>query len=164
MQMGGINKPGAEKMFLISTTHGGETNAIAAALATLEVFQLNNVVTHNHNIGKLLSEQVRKLITEHSLLDYIEIVATDWMIGFSFLNSRREPCQGMRTLVMQEMISRGVLFQGSFIPCYSHSTSDVDYFIEAFNQTLAVYKNALEDGYEKFLVGMPAKPVFRKYI
>jgi spore coat polysaccharide biosynthesis protein SpsF len=65
---------------------------------------------------------------------------------------------------MQEMIRRGVLFQGAFVPCFSHTQEDVDYFVEAFDQALAVYKEALERGYEALLVGEPAKPVFRKYL
>ena len=44
MELGGINRPGEEKVFLISTTHGGETHAMAACLATIEEFQKKNVV------------------------------------------------------------------------------------------------------------------------
>ena len=64
---------------------------------------------------------------------------------------------------MQEMIKRGVLFQGAFVPCFSHTKEDVAYFVEAFSQSLNVYKNAITEGYEKYLIGKPAKPVFRKH-
>ena len=70
----------------------------------------------------------------------------------------------MRTLFMQEMIKRGVLFQGSFMPCFSHNEKDVAFFADAFASSIAVYKNALKEGYVKYLVGEPVKPVFRKYI
>ena len=70
----------------------------------------------------------------------------------------------MKTLAMQEMIGRGVLFQGVFIPCFEHTVSDIDFFAECFEQTLTVYKSALDEGYEKFLVGAPIKPVFRKIL
>jgi spore coat polysaccharide biosynthesis protein SpsF len=71
---------------------------------------------------------------------------------------------GYRTLFMQEMISRGVLFQGLFVPSFSHSEEDIYYFITAFDQTCLIYKKALEEGFEKFLIGEPAKAVFRKYL
>jgi hypothetical protein len=66
--------------------------------------------------------------------------------------------------MLQEMIKRGVLFQGVFIPCFSHQKQEVDFFMEALDESLGVYSKALEAGYEKFLVGEPAKPVFRKYL
>ena len=65
--------------------------------------------------------------------------------------------------MMQEMIKRGVLFQGYFLPCFSHCESDVDLFLSAFAASLDVLKKALDQGVGHFLVGEPIKPVFRKY-
>lgn len=39
MELGGIRNEGKEKLFLISTTHGGETSSIAAAIATMDEFK-----------------------------------------------------------------------------------------------------------------------------
>jgi hypothetical protein len=65
---------------------------------------------------------------------------------------------------MQEMIKRGVLFQGLFIISYSHSEDDLFYFCKAFDEILVVYKKAVIDGYESYLTGQPTKPVFRKHL
>jgi hypothetical protein len=62
------------------------------------------------------------------------------------------------------MIKRGVLFQGVFVPCFSHQKNDLEYFMEALTESLDVYEKALEKGFEKFLVGEPTKPVFRKIL
>jgi hypothetical protein len=35
--------------------------------------------------------------------------------------------------------------------------------LEAFNDSVVVFKQALELGYQKFLIGSEIKPVFRKY-
>jgi glutamate-1-semialdehyde aminotransferase len=164
MELGGIRNEGAEKVFLISTTHGGETTAIAAGLATIEEFQNNKVIEHNHNIGSLLFEKCFDVISAVNLGDYIQISPCNWMLGFVFRNDNKEICQGMRTLMMQEMIARGVLFQGAFVPCFSHSKEDVAYFADALNDCLDIYKKALDNGYEKYLIGSPAKPVFRKIL
>jgi spore coat polysaccharide biosynthesis protein SpsF len=64
--------------------------------------------------------------------------------------------------MLQEMIKRGVLFQGIFAPCFSHTEDDVQHFTTCFGESLEVYKCAIEQGYEKYLVGEPARPVFRK--
>lgn len=162
MDLGGITREGEEKVFLISTTHGGETHGLAAAIATIDVFQKNDVIGHNHSIGKKLIELCQQLVTDHNLNDYIEVVPAVWMPFFVFKDVSKIANQGFRTLFMQEMIARGILFQGAFMPCFSHTENDVYYFAKAFGESLQVYKQALENGYEKYLTGSPAKAVFRK--
>jgi glutamate-1-semialdehyde aminotransferase/spore coat polysaccharide biosynthesis protein SpsF (cytidylyltransferase family) len=164
MELGGIRSTGKEKVFLISTTHGGETHALAAGLATIDEYIKKDVISHLHKIGDSLVQKCKEVIAKHDLASYVEVVPCNWMPVFMFKNMKKEICPGMRTFAMQEMIRRGVLFQGAFVPCFSHTQEDVDYFVEAFAQTLAVYKEALERGYEALLVGEPAKPVFRKYL
>jgi glutamate-1-semialdehyde aminotransferase len=164
MELGGIRNKGAEKVFLISTTHGGETHAMAAALAVIEEFELNNVISHNHEIGNHLNRLSGQVISANGLNDFIELAPSDWMPVFLFRNREKEISAGHRTLALQEMIKRGVLFQGAFVPCFSHSKADIEYFADAFNETAMIYKRSLEEGFEKFLIGEPAKPVFRKHL
>ena len=164
MELGGIRNEGKEKVFLISTTHGGETTAIAAGLATIDVFEKQNVIGHNHEIGQRMIEVCNKVILENRLSESVNLSAKDWMQAFIFRDNKGIISQGYRTLMMQEMIKRGILFQGAFIPCFSHTQSDVDYFADALNDSLQIYKKALAEGFEKYLIGSPAKAVFRKVL
>ncbi|TAL58462.1 MAG: glutamate-1-semialdehyde 2,1-aminomutase, partial [Bacteroidetes bacterium] len=120
MESGGIKNVGKEKVFLISTTHGGETHAIAAGLATIEIFQTQNVIQHNHVMGGHLFNAAQSMISSKGLSDFIEVIGANWLVAFVFKDKIKEVCNGMRTLALQEMIKRGVLFQGIFIPCFSH--------------------------------------------
>lgn len=164
MELGGIDRVGEEKVFLISTTHGGETHAMAACMATMNEFKTKNVIEHNHRIGDYLIQRSNKLLLEKGLKDFINISESNWMVAFGFKDKNGQVDNGLRTLMLQEMIKRGVLFQGVLVPCFSHTTTDVDFFIEAMNESLDVYTNALESGYSKFLIGEPTKPVFRKFL
>lgn len=164
MELGGINRPGKEKVFLISTTHGGETHAMAACMATIDEFKKKNVIKHNHTIGDLLIQKAKKIIEEKKLSSFISVSTTSWMAAFGFQNKDNQVCSGMRTLMLQEMIKRGILFQGVFVPCFSHSVSDVDFFIEALSESLDIYSMALEKGFQHYLKGEPVKPVFRKIL
>lgn len=164
MELGGIRRTGEEKVFLTSTTHGGETHAIVAGLATIEEFEKNDVIGHNQAIGDLFIKLNNEVIAEQGLQDYVEVVPANWFTLFNFKDKSGQPNAGLRTLAQQEMIKRGVLFQGAFVPCFSHTELDVQYFAEAMRQSLEVYKMGLEEGYEKYLVGEPAKPVFRKFL
>ena len=164
MELGGIRNEGQEKVFLISTTHGGETTAIAAGLATIEIFEKQNVIAHNHEIGRSMIETCNKAILENGLSENINLSGKNWMQAFIFKDKHGTVSQGYRTLMMQEMIKRGILFQGAFIPCFSHTENDVNYFANALYDSLQIYKKALDEGFEKYLVGKPAKAVFRKVL
>lgn len=164
MDLGGIKNKGDEKVFLISTTHGGETHAMAAAIATLNEFKKYNIVDHINTYGEKIIEICQHLIDKNGLSQYIQVISSTWMPAFGFKNTKGEACSGLRTLVMQEMIKRGVMFQGVFIICYSHTEDDLFYFCKAFGEVMEIYKLALQEGYEKYLVGDKAEAVFRKIL
>lgn len=164
MELGSIDKPGKEKLFLISTTHGGETHGIAAGLATIDFYLKNNVVEKNLTAGQKIIRETRKILQEKNLQDHIQVSDTAWMVAYVFKDKGGVVSSGYRTLFLQEMIKNNVLFQGIFVPCYMHNEEELNYFINAFASACDVYVKALAEGYEKYLVGEPAKPVFRKVI
>ena len=163
MDLGGIKNQGKEKVFLISTTHGGETHAIRAGIKTIEEFKDKNVIKHNHKIGNLIIDKTQEIINRIQLEDFIEITPCPWMIVFSFKNNNQDICNGYRTYFLQEMINENILFQGIFVPCLSHSDKEVTFFINAFEKVVRKYKAILDSGYKDFLSGEPTKAVFRKY-
>ena len=73
MELGGIRDKGSKKVFLVSTTHGGETSAIGAALATMSVFEDNNVIEHNQSIGDYFIKGVNNLLSSNGVKDYFEL-------------------------------------------------------------------------------------------
>lgn len=164
MELGGIRNEGAEKVFLISTTHGGETHAMAAAIETIRVFETEDVVAKNLQKGNELIALCQQLVTKHQLNDFVQLIPCPWMIGFAFFDAEKVASTEFRTLFLQEMIARGVLFQGIFVPCYSHTEDDLYYFAKAFDASLEVYKKALTEGTNGLLIGKPIKGVFRKYL
>ena len=95
---------------------------------------------------------------------YIKVHYSDWRIYIEFLDNRKEISNIFKTLFMQEMIKNGVLFQSLFLPCYSHTFSDIKKISLAFKRSCQVYKLALERGINQFLHGKPIKNVFRKYV
>jgi glutamate-1-semialdehyde 2,1-aminomutase len=164
MELGGIRNAGTEKLFLISTTHGGETSSIAAALATMDEFEKNNVVAYNQQIGQLFIDKSKALIASHGLQNSIKNMQFNWHASLGYFDNEGNNSFGLRTLLHQELIKRGVLFQGVFCPHFSHTEEQVNYIIDAMDESLPIYKKALDEGFEKYLVGNPIKPVFRKII
>lgn len=163
MDLGGILEEGKEKVFLISSTHGGETNAIRAGIKTIEEFNDHNVIKHIHSIGNELIKKVKALIVANQVEEFIDVMPCPWMVAFIFKNKEGNICNGHRTYFMQKMIENNVLFQGIFIPCLSHEIKEIDKFMAAFELSLLDYSVMLDDGYENTLKGKQTKAVFRKY-
>jgi spore coat polysaccharide biosynthesis protein SpsF len=135
---------------------------MAAALATIDEFERHDVVAHNHAIGRQLAAQCDREVQACGLDSVLQVLPCEWMVTFVCRDKAGDPSAGLRTLLMQEMIGRGVLFQGVFVPCYSHSREDVEQFAQAFGESLDVYARAVTEGYEQYLAGEPTRPVFRK--
>lgn len=163
MELGGINRTGEKKLFLVSTTHGGETHSIAAGLATMNVFENEPVIEHNQKIGQYFLDGITSILDRKSLNDYFKIMGFNWSIGLGIMGQDKKPSMQYRTLFMQEMIQRGVLYQGILSPCYSHTEDDIDLMLAAFDESCDVFQHALDSGVEKFLVGEAIKPVFRQF-
>jgi glutamate-1-semialdehyde 2,1-aminomutase len=51
----------------------------------------------------------------------------------------------------------------SLVVSYAHTDEDVDRTIDAIDGALGVYKNALQHGVDKYLVGRASQPVFRRF-
>ena len=163
MDHGSILNEGQEKVFLISSTHGGETNAIRAGIKTIEEFKTKNVINHIHNIGNQLIKTSKSLIIKKGLSEFIELIPCPWMVSFVFKNKEKITCNGHRTFFMQEMIKKNVLFQGIVIPSLSFSKTELDFFCHALEECLEKYKEILNEGFERYLEGSPTKFVFRKF-
>jgi glutamate-1-semialdehyde 2,1-aminomutase len=161
MERGGI-RHFHERVFLLSTTHGAETHALAAGIATMQIHREEPVIETLHRQGERLREGVNQAIRRHGVEGFVEVLGRACNLVFATRGPDRQPSQPFRTLFLQELIRRGILAP-SFVISYSHSNDDVDRTIEAADGALEVYARALADGVEPFLVGRPVKPVFRTH-
>jgi glutamate-1-semialdehyde 2,1-aminomutase len=146
-------------VFLLSTTHGAETPALAAAIRTMQVYTEEPVVEHLHRQGERLASGFRQATERHGLDGFVELTGRACNLLFATRGPDRKPSQAFRTLFLQETIRRGVLMP-SLVVSYSHTDDDIDRTIEAVDGALAVYARALQDGVEKYLVGRPSRTVF----
>ncbi|MGB0165830.1 MAG: glutamate-1-semialdehyde 2,1-aminomutase [Luteibaculum sp.] len=164
MELGGIRNEGSKKVFLVSTTHGGETHAIAAGLATMDFFENNAVIAHNHAIGDQFIQGVNSILDKYKLQAYLKLTGFNWSVGLAVMNSEGQPDMHFRTLFMQEMIKRGILYQGILSPCWSHSKADIEWMLAAFDESCQVFQKAIDaKSVNGLLHGPEIKPVFRKY-
>jgi glutamate-1-semialdehyde 2,1-aminomutase len=165
MEQGGIRNEGEDKLFLISTTHGAETIGLAAMIATIKEFNLHNMIDSNWKRGEWLREQVDAVIERYGLGEYLQLVGYACLMALVCKDKSGTPNDDYRTLMLQEMIARGVLFQGLFYTTWSHQQAELEHIVTAFEESCMVYRNAIDAGScDGLLIGKAVKPVFRKKI
>lgn len=163
MDLGGILQEEAPRVFLISTTHGGEAHALAAGQAVLREYQQHDVIGHQRRTVKAVTDGFCAATKASGLEEYIEVHSSGWRVICLCKDRNGEMSSDLRTLLIQEMIGRGVLFTGYFLPCFMHTEEDVEQIVTAFEQTCRIYQQGLEAGVDGLLVGNAARPVFRRY-
>lgn len=162
MQLGGIDHD-KERVFLISTTHGAETHALAAAIASIKYARDNNTLVSDQKKGEEIKKQIRTLIKKHNLEKNIEIKGHPCWLLMIFKDKEGNASDGFKTLMYQELIKHGILFRGTFNISVSHTEEDLRKTFGAFDQAMSVYSKGVEEGYQAYLTGEPIKPVFRKF-
>ena len=161
MERGGLDHD-KERIFLLSTTHGAETHSMAAAIATMKIYEREHVVEYLYRQGNALAAGIQKSVSEHGLTEHFVLLGRPCNLVFATRDELKQPSQAYRALFMQETIKRGILMP-SLVVSFSHTDVDIQRTVEAVDGALAVYRKALDEGVDKYLVGRPVKPVFRTF-
>jgi glutamate-1-semialdehyde 2,1-aminomutase len=161
MERGGIDHD-RERVFLLSTTHGAETHALAAAVATMRYYREHPVIETLYARGERLRRGMEAAIEANGLVGFVGLMSRDCNLIFFTRDAERRPSQPFRTLFMQELAKRGVLAP-SFVVSYSHGEEDIDATVAAAAEALIVYRRALDEGVERLLEGPSVKPVSRRF-
>jgi glutamate-1-semialdehyde 2,1-aminomutase len=162
MELGSIEVAGRERVFLLSTTHGAEMSSLGAFVATIEFMQRNKVVEHLWDYGEKLSNMISRKAVEYGIDHSFKVAGAACSPYFLTLDGEGRNSLLLRTLFSQEMIANGV-FMPWIALCYRHGPEELSITEDAVSKTFAVYRQALDDGVEKYLQGPPIKPVFRKF-
>lgn len=163
MERGGIRHD-QERVFFLSTTNGPEQSALAAGLATIDFYSQHDVISQLYRTGRRIIDGVREAATRHGIAEYVS-ADSDFACRpvFKFLDPNKSVSPEFRTLFLQEMSTRRV-FIPWICPSFRHGESEIAQTLDAVDSVCAVYAKALEAGsVGRFLVGPPAKPVFRRF-
>lgn len=161
MELGGLRHDKA-RVFLLSTTHGAELHALAAAMETMRVYRTEGVIEHLYRQGERLRRGVDRAIASCKLDGYFAVLGKEPNLIYATRDHNKQPSQAFRALFLQETIKRGLLMP-SLVVSFSHGDAEIDSTIDAIAEALEIYRKALDEGVEKYLVGRPVKPVFRQF-
>ncbi|MFG1812659.1 glutamate-1-semialdehyde 2,1-aminomutase [Kribbella sp. NPDC049174] len=162
MERGGL-RDDHERVFLLSTTHGAETHALAAAMAVMDVYAEEGISARLHELGDKLASGVREVAAAAGVEDHVVVRGRASNLVFATLDENFAPSQPYRTLFLRELILGGVIGP-SFVVSSALTDEDIDRTVDAVAQACVVYRKALDAGDPRgWMGGRPVKPVFRRY-
>jgi glutamate-1-semialdehyde 2,1-aminomutase len=154
-----------DKDVFFFTTFGGEALSLAAAKATIEVMQRDDVTGHLDRTGGDIKRRYNALATSLGI-DYSRCIGLGCRSLVTFEATGKAAGQDpllMKSLVQQELFRRGVLWAGFHNVSFAHGPAEVDHLMEAYRHALGVLHEALaHNRIAKMLAGDPVEPVFRK--
>src|SRR4029077_16112370 len=157
MRLGGLDHD-QPRVFLLSTTHGAETHALAASFETMRIYREQSVVEFLWKQGERLRALVNQSIAENRLEGFFQLIGRPCNLVFETRDQDQNRSQAFRTLFMQELIRRGVIAP-SFVVSFSHSDADIERTAEAVSEAHVVYRKALDVRIDKFIARRPVKRV-----
>ncbi|MBZ6191766.1 glutamate-1-semialdehyde 2,1-aminomutase [Streptomyces olivaceus] len=163
MERGGLRHPG-DRVFLLSTTHGAETHALAAAMAVQTVYVEEGVTARLHALGERLASGVREAAAGMGVGDHVVVRGRASNLVFATLDGDGRPSQAYRTLFLRRLLAGGVLAP-SFVVSGALDDADIEHTVEVVAEACAVYRKALDaDDPTPWLGGRPVQPVFRRLV
>jgi len=149
-----------EKDVFSFTTFGGETLSLAAAEATLQELRKKEVPQHIAYWNDRLRDGYNRIAYELNV-PFTRCVGLDYRTMITFDASAGDPLE-MKSLVQQELIRHGVLWNGIHNLSASHQYKDISHVLSAYADSLSILKCAVETKQVRQLIqGDPVEPMLR---
>jgi glutamate-1-semialdehyde 2,1-aminomutase len=162
MELGGINRPGAERLFLLSSTHGPELASLAAMVHVSRRLQKSKDLSHVTQYGAQLIKKLNEVSSAHGIQKSLFFYGNPVSPYFKVLNERGESDLALKTLLAQELVNQGVLMPWIALSS-AHGNGQLIKTVQALDKAAPALARALTSDGKAGLIGPPIKPVFRRF-
>ena len=152
-----------EQGVFVSSTFGGETLSLAAALKTIEILERPGSFEHIHGLARRLMDQGGELAGKKGLGDVVAPSGLPGHCGLVFRRSGSLEANDLRSVFQQRLIQGGILTTGINNFCLEHTEADIRQHLEALAPALDDVARAVgQDSVEGILTGRRIEPIFRR--
>jgi glutamate-1-semialdehyde 2,1-aminomutase len=159
MRLGGFTED-ADRVFLLSQTYGAQPWTLAAMLAVIDTCEREQVAAQLQRIGGELRAGIEEAVADAGLGAHFQLRGRDCNLVYVARDAAGQPSQLFRTLVLRELLERGVLAP-SFVVSAAHEPTAIKQTVSAVADLLPTYRRALADGIGQVLQGRPVRPAIR---
>ncbi len=150
-----------EEIFF-SFTFGGETLSLAASYATLTKLQREPVVKKLFNTGEKLITDLNILINEFKMSEIFSVAGYPVWSFFTIKDTEKFTSWELKTLLLQEMFSNGIVAIGTHNISYAHEDEDVVRLMKAYRRYFEKVKILMDKGdLSAVLDCKPLQPLFK---
>ena len=144
-----------------SGTFGGEALSIAAAIATIDKMEREDVTGKLWQVGGDLMSAVRSRVAAAGLDEVVKLVGVPPWAILAYRDHPKASKEAIKTLLLREMIAAGVLINASHNLCFAHTPADIARVLAAYDYALGVLREALDRGdIDRRLGNQVIRPVF----
>ena len=144
-----------------SGTFGGEALSLAAAIATIDKMEREDVTGRLWQSGGQLMRATREKIAAAGLDEVVKLAgAPPWAI-LAYRDHAKASKEAVKTLFLRELIAAGVLINASHNLCFAHTPGDIAHVLAAYDHALSVLREALDRGdIDRRLGNQVIRPIF----
>lgn len=154
-----------EQGVFVSTTFGGDSISMAAALATIKILEQPGFYEHITKIGTIQCDGIEKLIHKYSLEEVLSVSGLPAHAGVSFEGHGSLSYLDVQSVYSQTMVENGILVFAIYNLNKSHTEREAEAYLKATDEAFAKIKDAIErDSVAHILKGSKVDPVFKRNI
>ena len=154
-----------EQGVFVSTTFGGDSVPMAAALATISILEQPGFYEHITKIGKMMQEGNAKLIQKYDLSDIISTSGLPAHSGLAFEGHGTLSYLDVQSVYSQTMIENGILVFAIYNLMGSQTEKESQAYLDATDKALSLVRKAIDaDSVNGILRGGKVDPVFKRNI
>lgn len=154
-----------EQGVFISTTFGGDSVPMAAALATISILEQPGYYERLTDIGKIMLEGNKKLIEKYSLEGIVSTSGLPIHSGLSFEGHGNLSYLDIQSVYSQVMIENGIFVFAYYYLNGSHTEKEAQAYLDATDKAFALIRKSVDaDSLDGILRGGKVDPVFKRNI
>lgn len=154
-----------EQGVFVSTTFGGDSISMAAALATIKKLEQPGFYDHITKIGNMLRNGIQECIDKYDLNDVLAVSGMPAHCGVSFEGYGSLSYLDIQSIYSQTMIQNGILVFAIYFLNSHHTESEVNAYLDATDKAFALIRQAIDmDSVDGILLGGKVDPVFKRNI
>lgn len=147
----------------VSTTFGGETLSIAAALRTIEILEAENAFEKFWSLGRQMQEGINVLISKYSLENVLFTSGLPPHQGVVFNGIGELNYLDINSVYQQMLIQEGILSIGINNICLAHSKCEIDAYLFAADMGMREVKKAMSyNSIDGIFKGKKITPIFKR--
>ncbi len=154
-----------EEGVFVSTTFGGDSIAMAAALATIRILEQPGFYDHIRKIGTMLRDGIQERINRYDLKDVLSVSGMPQHAGVAFEGHGSLSYLDIQSVYSQEILRSGILVFAIYFLNKHHTEKEAGLYLDATDRAFSMIRKAIDqDSLEGILVGGKVDPVFKRNI